>query len=47
MNVEELLDQIDDMLEKGWSWPGGRRVVDAEKLRVVVGDIRLNMPGEI
>ena len=47
MNVEELLDQIDDMLEKGWSWPGGRRVVDAEKLRVVVDDIRLNMPGEI
>lgn len=47
MNVEELLDQIDDLLEKGWSWPGGRRVVDAEKFRVLIDDIRLNMPSEI
>ena len=47
MNVEELLDQIDDMLEKGLSLPGGRRVVDIEKLRVVIDDIRLNMPTEI
>ena len=47
MNVEELLDQIDDMLEKGWSLPGGRRVIDVDKLRVVIDDIRLNMPTEI
>lgn len=47
MNVEELLDQLDDMMEKGWSFPGGRRVIDVEKIRAVVDDIRLNMPTEI
>ena len=43
MNVEELLDQLDDMMEKGWSFPGGRRVIDVEKSRAVVDDIRLNL----
>jgi len=47
MSIEELLDQIDDMLDKGMNWPGGRRLVDVEKLRIVIDDIRLNMPTEI
>ena len=47
MNVEELLDQLDDNMEKGWSFPGGRRVIEVEKLRELVDDIRLNMPNEI
>ena len=34
MNTEELLDQIDDMLDKGMSLPGGRRLVEVEKIRV-------------
>ena len=47
MNTEELLDQIDDMLDKGMSLPGGRRLVEVEKIRVVIDDIRLIMPTEI
>lgn len=47
MQVEELLDQLDDMIEKGWSLPGKRRVVDNQALHDIVDDIRLNMPNEI
>ena len=47
MNIDEYLDQLDDMLEKGWSFPGGRRVVDVEKVRNIVDDIRLSIPTEI
>ncbi len=47
MNVEDLLDQIDEVVDKAWGLPGGRSVVDAEKLRGVIDDIRLNMPQEI
>ncbi|HIZ83407.1 MAG TPA: ATPase [Firmicutes bacterium] len=46
-NMEELLDQLDEMLDKGMKLPGGRAVLEAEKLRVVIDDIRLNMPPEI
>lgn len=47
MNIEDFLDQIDEMLDKGLKFPGGRSVVDAEKMRTIVDDIRLNMPPEI
>jgi vacuolar-type H+-ATPase subunit H len=47
MNIEEYLEQLDDMLEKGWSFPGGRRVVDVDKVRNIVDDIRLSIPTEI
>ena len=35
MTVDELLEQIDDMLDKAWSFPlsGGKCMVDAERLR--------------
>lgn len=46
MSVEDLLDEIDEVLDKAWGLPGGKSVVDAEKLRVVIDDIRLNMPQE-
>ena len=49
MTVEELLDQIDDMLDKAWGFPfsGGKCLMDAEHLRDVVDDIRGNMPSEV
>ena len=47
MNMEELLDQIDELLDKPMGLPGGRCVVNAEKLRVILDDVRLNMPQEI
>lgn len=49
MNIDEILDLIDDMLEEAWSFPfsGGRCVVDAQKVKDYIEDIRLNLPGEI
>lgn len=49
MTVEELLDQVDDMLDKAWSFPlsGGKCLMDADHLRDIVDDIRGNMPSEV
>jgi len=49
MNINENLDVIDDILDSAWTVPlsGGRCVVDIDKVREAVDDIRLNMPQEI
>lgn len=49
MTINENLDIIDDILDAAWSVPlsGGRCVVDIDKLREVIDDIRLNIPSEI
>lgn len=49
MNIDEILDMMDDMLDRAWNLPltGGRSVMDSDKLREMIDDIRLNLPGEI
>ena len=49
MNVHELLDTIEDTLEESTSMPlsGGKRLVDVEKVRDYLDDIRANLPGEL
>lgn len=49
MNIEEILNQLDDMLDRAWGLPlsNGRCVVDAEKVRDLIDEIRLNMPSQI
>ncbi len=47
MTIDELLEQLDEILDSGFKIPGKRTVVDVEKLRAVVDDIRLNIPAEI
>ena len=49
MTIEETLDLMDEALDKAWSLPlsGGRCVVDVERLRDLIDDIRVNLPGEI
>ncbi len=49
MNIEEILNEIDDMLEEAWSLPfsNGKCVVDAQRVKDYIEDIRLNLPGEI
>lgn len=49
MNIEEILDMLDELIDKAWGLPltGGRCVVDAEKVRDLIDDIRLNLPAEI
>ena len=49
MNVNELLDTIEDTLDESASMPlsGGKRLVDVEKVRDYLDDIRANLPGEL
>lgn len=47
MNMEEMLEQLDEVLETGMKLPGKKTVVDVEKLRAMIDDLRLNMPSEI
>ncbi len=49
MNIEEILDALDELIDSSWSLPlsGGKCVVDAEKVRDYIDDIRLNLPSEI
>ena len=49
MNVNELLDTMEDTLEESTSMPlsGGKRLVDVEKVRDYLDDIRANLPGEL
>ena len=49
MNVNELLDTIEDTLEESTSMPlsGGKRLVDVEKVRDYLDDIRANLPDEL
>ena len=49
MNVNELLATNEDTLEESTSMPlsGGKRLVDVEKVRDYLDDIRANLPGEL
>ena len=49
MPIEEILDQLDELIDRSWSLPltGGRCVVDADKVRELLDDVRLNLPVEI
>ncbi len=47
--VDEILDELDEVLDKAKPFPfgGGRYLVDSDRLRELVNDVRLNMPHEI
>lgn len=49
MTINENLDLIDDILDGAWTVPlsGGRCVVDIDKVRDALDDIRLNLPPEV
>ncbi len=49
MKVDELLEQIDDMVDKAVSVPlsGGKCLIPADALRDLVDDIRANLPSEL
>lgn len=49
MTISENLDLIDDILDAAWSVPlaGGRCIVDIDRVREAIDDIRMNMPAEI
>ena len=49
MAVDKYLDEIDDVLEEAWSLPlsGGKRMVDIDRIRNLIDEIRLHLPEEI
>ncbi len=47
MNMDDLLDQIDEVLDGGFKFPGKRTVIDIDKIRTIVDDMRMTMPTEI
>ena len=48
-NIDELLDEIDDEIDKAWSLPltGGKCAIAADWLRSKIDDVRANLPSEI
>ncbi len=47
MNMDDLIEQLDETLDGGFKMPGKRVVVDVEKVRAIVDDMRMTMPTEI
>lgn len=49
LNVEELIDELYDMVEKAWSLPlsRGRAVLDGDEVKQILDEIRENLPQEI
>ncbi len=48
MNVEDLLDEIDEVIDKSFELPlsGGKSVIDVCKIREILEELRLHMPSE-
>lgn len=49
MNVDQLLDLMDETLEEGTAVPfaSARRVVDVDRVRDIIDEVRNNLPDEI
>ena len=49
MNIDEVLEMLDDLLDKAPSVPfsGKKAVVDADRIRDLLNEIRLSLPQEI
>ena len=49
MTTEQLIDKLEDLVDQAWSLPlsGGRSVLDADKVRDILEDLRDSLPQEI
>ncbi|MBO5912978.1 MAG: ATPase [Clostridia bacterium] len=47
MNMDDLMEQLDEVLDSGFKMPGKRVVVDIEKVRAIIDDMRMTMPTEV
>ena len=47
--VEDLIDELYDVLEKGWSLPlsGGKSFIDSEEAKQILDEIREAIPAEV
>ncbi|MBQ8752476.1 MAG: hypothetical protein IJZ13_05165, partial [Clostridia bacterium] len=48
-NIEDLLEEIDEEIDKAWSLPltGGKCAIAADWLREKIDDVRANLPSEV
>lgn len=49
MSIDEILNEMDEVLEDAPNLPfsGGKRLVDVEHMRDLMGEIKLNLPDEV
>ena len=49
MSIDEILEEMDELLDKARSLPfaGHNKVIDGDRLRELINDVRLNMPQEL
>ena len=49
MNIDDMVDLLDDMFEDAVKMPltGGKCLIDSQKAKELIDDIRMNMPQEI
>lgn len=47
MNIDDLLNQIENILEEGKTVFGSKVKIDADAVRSILSDIRVNMPDEV
>ncbi len=49
MSIDEILEEMDELLDKSGSVPfmAHKKIVDGERLRELINDVRLNMPHEL
>ena len=49
MNIDEILDEMDELLDKAHAVPfaAHKAMIDGERLRELISDVRLNIPQEI
>ena len=49
MSIDELLDLMEELMEEGSALPfsGGKRMVDVDRARTIIDEIRMNLPTEI
>ena len=49
MSIDEILEEMDELLDKASSMPfaAHKKVIDGERMRELINDIRLNMPHEL
>ena len=47
--VEDLIDELTDVLEKGWHLPfaGGKSFIDSEDAKQILDEIREAIPSEV
>ena len=49
MSIDEILEEMDELLDKASSMPfvAHKKVIDGERMRELINDVRLNLPHEL